>query len=101
MSFSVYMLRCADDSFYVGHTDNLETRIAQHHAGECGGYTLTRRPVALVYSEDFQTREEALSAERRIKGWSRAKKQALIGGDWKRIQQLAWGVRNPLPERLR
>ena len=101
MSFWVYMLSCADDSFYVGHTDNLETRIAQHNAGECGGYTLTRRPVALAYSEEFQTREEALSAERQIKGWNRAKKQALIDGDWKRIQQLAWGSRNPLPERLR
>ena len=101
MSFGGYMLSCADDSFYVGHTDNLETRIAQLNAGECGGYTLTRRPAALAYSEEFQTREEALSAERQIKGWNRAKKQALIGGDWKRIQQLAWGSRNPPPERLR
>ena len=101
MSFWVYMLRCADDSFYIGHTDNLEVRIAQHSAGESAGYTSSRLPIVLVYSQEFQTRNEALHAERQIKGWSRAKKQALIEGDWKRIQQLAWGVRNPLPERLR
>jgi predicted GIY-YIG superfamily endonuclease len=100
MSFWVYMLRCADNSFYIGHTDNLETRIARHACGDCAGYTSSRRPVHLVYSQEFQTRDEALQAERQIKGWSRAKKQALIDGDWKHIQQLAWGKRNPLPDRL-
>ena len=100
MSFWVYMLRCADNSFYIGHTDNLETRIARHASGDCAGYTSSRRPVHVVYSQEFQTRDEALLAERQIKGWSRAKKQALIDGDWKHIQQLAWGKQNPLPERL-
>ena len=95
------MLRCADDSFYIGHTDDLDRRIALHHSGELAGYTHKRRPVVLVWHQDFTTREEALSAERQIKGWNRAKKQALIEGDWKSIQRLAWGTRNPLPERLK
>jgi predicted GIY-YIG superfamily endonuclease len=95
------MLRCADESFYVGHTDHLERRIGMHDAGECGGYTATRRPVVLVWSQEHSTREDALAAERQIKGWSRAKKQALIRGDWLEIQRLAWGRKNALPERLR
>ena len=95
------MLRCADDSFYVGHTDELEKRLGQHQLGEIVGYTHTRRPVRLVWQQEFETREEALSAERQIKGWNRAKKEALIAGDWVSIRRLAWGVRNPLPEHLR
>ena len=101
MGFWAYMLRCADESYYVGHTDNLEQRVGAHHAGTLGGYTTTRRPVAFGWSQEFFTREEALAAERQVKGWSRAKKDALIRGDWKQIQRLAWGSRNPLPERLR
>ncbi len=89
MAFWTYMLRCSDGKFYVGHTDNLELRIGQHQSGVLGGYTLRRRPVDLVWSENFQTRYEALSAERRIKGWSRAKKEALIRGDWALVSQLA------------
>jgi LAO/AO transport system kinase len=95
------MLRCSDGSYYVGYTDSLEHRIAQHHAGEIDGYTYERRPVELVWSQETATREEALAAERQIKGWGRAKKQALIGGDWKAIQRHAWGTRNPLPDHLR
>lgn len=76
-------------------------RVAQHHSGEVGGFTTTRRPVFLVWCQAFETREEALADERRIKGWSRAKKEALIRGDWKAIQRFAWGTRNPLPEHLR
>ncbi|MCB5424190.1 GIY-YIG nuclease family protein [Altererythrobacter sp. CC-YST694] len=89
MDFHAYLLRCNDGSYYAGHTDNLETRIAQHQSGMIGGYTADRRPVTLVWSDRFPTREEALSAERRIKGWSRAKKEALIAGDWERIKLLA------------
>jgi predicted GIY-YIG superfamily endonuclease len=89
MPFWTYMLHCADRSFYVGHSDNLEARIAAHQGGEVGGYTSERLPVALVWSEQFPTRIEALAMERRIKGWSRAKKLALIRGDWERIRALA------------
>jgi len=95
------MLRCADDSYYVGHTDDLAIRLAQHQSDGPRCYTSIRRPVTLVWSQEFCTREEALSAERQIKGWSRKKKEALIASDWKEVQKLAWGTRNPLPEHLR
>jgi putative endonuclease len=91
MSFWVYILHCADQSYYTGHTDNLEKRIAQHMSGEIEGYTSTRLPVELVFSEQFPTREEALACERRIKGWSRKKKEALMRGDWAEITRLARG----------
>jgi predicted GIY-YIG superfamily endonuclease len=89
MAFHVYMLRCRDDSFYVGHTDALEARLSKHITGEIPGYTQTRRPVTPVWSQEFPTRYEALTAERQIKGWSRAKKQALIDGDWALISELS------------
>lgn len=89
MDFYAYLLRCADGSFYAGHTDNIEARMGQHNSGLLGGYTSTRLPVTLVWSERFATRDEAFAAERRIKGWSRAKKMALIEGDWERIKLLA------------
>ena len=89
--FWVYMLRCADRSYYIGHTDNLEVRIAQHHTGALPCYTLTRRPLALVFSQEFVTREEALAVERQLKGWSRAKKEALIRADWATINRLSRG----------
>jgi LAO/AO transport system kinase len=98
--FFVYLLRCADDSYYVGHTDNLEHRLAQHQAGEIEGYTSNRRPVQLVWSQETASREEALAAEQQIKGWARAKKEALIRGDWAAVQRHAWGTRNPLPPHL-
>jgi len=89
MAFYTYIVLCADDTYYSGHTEDLETRIADHNAGRFRGYTAKRRPVRLVWSQDFPSRYEALSAERRIKGWSRAKKQALIEGDWDRLCLLA------------
>lgn len=76
--FYVYILRCNDKSYYIGHTDNLEKRFAEHLSGAFEGYTSTRRPVKLVYSELFQTRDDAWSAEQRIKGWGRRKKEILI-----------------------
>jgi predicted GIY-YIG superfamily endonuclease len=89
MAFYAYLLRCADGSYYAGHTDNLEQRIAQHQAGALGGYTARRRPVVLLWSDAFQTRDDAFAVERQLKGWSRAKKAALIAGDWPRISELA------------
>ena len=87
--FWVYMLRCADASYYVGHSDDLERRIAEHQSGTIPGHTRNRRPVTLAYSQSFPTRTEALESERRIKGWRRAKKEALIAEDWDRISELA------------
>jgi putative endonuclease len=82
MSAYLYILRCSDGSYYVGTTrDSLEPRIAKHQAGTWDGYTPHRRPVTLVFHQHFQRIEDALSAERQIKGWRREKKEALIGGD--------------------
>src|SRR4030043_2135360 len=89
MSFWVYILRCADNSYYTGHTDNLEKRIVEHQTGEIEGYTFTRLPVTLVFADEFPTREEALAHERQIKGWSRKKKEAMIRGDWAEVSRLA------------
>ncbi|MCR2834113.1 GIY-YIG nuclease family protein [Parerythrobacter lacustris] len=89
MDFYAYLLRCADGSYYAGHTDDIDNRMAQHATGELGGYTAKRKPVELVWCETFPTRDEALAAERQIKGWSRAKKEALMAGDWARISELA------------
>ncbi|MGV3769268.1 MAG: TrmH family RNA methyltransferase [Sphingobium phenoxybenzoativorans] len=89
MSFHAYILHCSDGSYYAGHTDALESRIAQHERGEIEGYTATRLPVKLAWSQDFSSRDEALSAERQIKGWSRKKKEALIAGDWDAVKSLA------------
>jgi putative endonuclease len=76
--------------FYVGTTrSSLEPRIAQHNAGTFPGYTESRRPVELVFSQWFDRITDAIEAERRIKGWSRAKKQAFIRGDFALLQKLA------------
>ena len=90
MSFWVYMLRCSDGSYYTGHTDNLENRIAQHTASAIPGcYAFSRQPLVVVFSQEFPTREEALASEQQIKGWSREKKEAMIDGDWAEISRLA------------
>ena len=90
MTFWVYILKCSDCSYYTGHTDNLEKRVAQHQTKSyptC--YTATRLPVELVYTQAFETREEALASERQIKGWSRKKKEAMMRGDWNEVSRLA------------
>jgi LAO/AO transport system kinase len=97
--FFVYLLRCGDGSYYCGHTDNMDVRMQQHDDG-LDGYTATRKPVELVWRGEFETREGAIGFEQQIKGWSRAKKEALIRGDWHAIQVHAWGTRNPLPDHL-
>ena len=90
MAFSLYILECADPSLYIGHTDDLDKRLQQHDAGvEC--YTASRRPLKLVHVEEFETHYEALVMERKLKGWSRAKKLAWMRGDWGRISELARG----------
>jgi putative endonuclease len=90
MSFWVYILRCADNSYYTGHTDNLEKRIGEHTTGAIPScYTFKRRPLQLVFSQDCATREEALAAEQQIKGWSRKKKEAMMRGDWAEVSRLA------------
>jgi len=89
MSFWVYILKCSDDSYYTGHTDNLEKRIAEHQSGLQACYTATRRPVTLVFSQEFPSRIEALMSEQRIKRWSRRKKEAMMREDWEEVSRLA------------
>ncbi len=89
-TYWVYIVRCADRSYYTGVTSNLEYRVAQHHAGaNPRAYTSTRRPVELAYAQEFANIEEAIAAEKRLKGWSRAKKAAMIAGDWLEVCRLA------------
>ncbi|MBU0556217.1 MAG: GIY-YIG nuclease family protein [Alphaproteobacteria bacterium] len=89
MTFWTYMLHCRGGAYYVGHTDDLERRVAEHRMGQIPGFTQDRLPVTLVGSDAFGTGIEALEMERRIKGWSRAKKMALIRGDLDAISALA------------
>ena len=86
----VYILRRADGHYYVGSTrGSLEKRVAEHNAGTFGAYTRSRRPVQLIYQEWFERITDAIAAEQQLKGWGRAKKEALIRGDFKRLKWLA------------
>jgi predicted GIY-YIG superfamily endonuclease len=85
----VYILSCADGSYYVGSTTDLTARLAKHYSGAYCGYTSSRRPVELVYSQKFGDVNEAVRAERQIKGWTRAEKAALIERDFDLLHALA------------
>jgi putative endonuclease len=87
----VYILRCADGSFYTGLTRrDPDERVSEHQQGlDPNCYTFSRRPVTLVFSEFFERVDEAAATERRIKGWSRAKKQALIARNYPELSRLA------------
>ena len=86
----VYMLQCGDRSYYVGSArQGLERRLSEHNSGAFGGYTSKRLPVELVWSQHFLDITDAIAVERQIKGWSRAKKEALIRGDYDAIKLLA------------
>jgi putative endonuclease len=95
LAFWTYILHCRGGAFYTGHTDDLERRMGIHQAGQIAGFTADRLPVTLVWSAEFETRWEALAMERRIKGWSRAKKMALIRGDFDALSQLARSKNSP------
>lgn len=86
----MYILLCSDGSYYTGTARlGLETRVAQHNAGTHDGYTRTRRPVTLMFSEWFDQVTDAIAAERQVKGWSRAKKEAFIRGDFGWLRELS------------
>src|SRR6266446_721424 len=86
----LYILRCSDGSYYIGVTRTaLEIRTAQHNAGTFGGYTATRRPVTLVFSQWFDRITDAIENERKLKKWSRAKKEAFVRGDFEAVRQLS------------
>ncbi len=89
-TYHVYILKCSDNSFYTGISNNLKVRLAQHHEG-CvkTAYTYSRRPLELVFAEVFQDVRLAIEWEKRIKGWSRAKKEALISDNWETLKELS------------
>jgi putative endonuclease len=85
----MYILECADGSYYTGSTKDLERRLAQHQAGEGANHTKKRLPVKLVYFEEFQRIDEAFYREKQVQGWGRKKKEALINGDFDKLSHLA------------
>ena len=91
MGVYIYMLRCADGSYYVGSAtgDDRGPRVNQHNAGSYKGYTFSRRPVVLVWSEYFDRITDGIAVERQLKGWSRAKKEALLRSDLAKVSQLS------------
>lgn len=88
--YYVYILECADETFYTGFTSNLEKRLAEHYRGyDKDAYTFKRRPVVLKWMEQFTDPNHAIAVEKQIKGWSRAKKQALINEEWEDLVKLS------------
>lgn len=85
----MYILRCADGSYYVGSTVHLEHRMWQHEMGQGAEYTKRRRPVQLVYAQEFERVSEAFAAEKKVQGWSRAKREALIAGTFELLPDLS------------
>jgi predicted GIY-YIG superfamily endonuclease len=84
----VYILRCADESFYVGETHDVAQRLAAHNKGCASAHTAKRRPVQLAYVEEQASRAASLDRERQLKRWSHAKKEALIAGDSAALKKL-------------
>ena len=84
-----YILKCSDGSFYVGSTTNLESRLKAHNQGKASAHTAKRRPVHLVYQEEFKSLDDAVKRERQVKKWSRAKKEALICGEKESLKKLS------------
>lgn len=90
----MYILQCADSSYYTGSTNNLEKRLTQHVAGEGANYTKKRLPVILIYYEEYNRIDEAFYREKQVQGWSRRKKEALINGHSKLLPTLALAYRD-------
>ncbi len=92
--YYVYILKCSDNSYYTGVTNNIERRVYEHKSGEDNtSYTYKRRPVELVFCEEFNDVQQAIAFEKQVKGWSRKKKEAIIEGDWDKLKDLA-GCKN-------
>lgn len=85
----MYIVQCRDGTFYVGSTIDLERRLAQHNLGEGARYTATRRPVELVYAEQFDRIDEAFAREKQVQNWGRAKRLALIEGRFEDLPGLS------------
>lgn len=89
-TFWVYMVLCDDASYYIGVTNDVDRRVAEHNLGQIEDcYTYRRRPVHLVYASEFRDANEAIKSEKQIKGWTRAKKAALAAGDFEALRRLS------------
>lgn len=90
LNYFVYILKCHDDSYYTGVTNNLEKRMYEHnHSLDDSTYTYNKRPVKLVFYEAFKDVHQAIAFEKQVKGWTRKKKEALIDGNWDKIKEFA------------
>ena len=102
MPYSVYILKCSDGSYYTGSTKDLDGRVQEHQTGEhSDAYTYKRRPVELVWSEITESYSDAFQWEHRIKGWSRAKKEALIRGDIEGIHEIVKAERKRREKKIK
>ncbi|GAC1314449.1 MAG: GIY-YIG nuclease family protein [Mucilaginibacter sp.] len=88
--YFVYILQCKDGSYYTGITNNMDRRLYEHENGfDPKSYTFKRRPVKLVFQENFDNVNQAIVFEKQVKGWRRAKKEAIINGDWHLLPELS------------
>ncbi len=88
--YYVYILKCSDQSYYTGITNDIDNRLAQHNNGDNNtSYTYRRRPVELVFCYEFSEVMQAISFEKQVKGWSRKKKEAIINGKWDLLKELS------------
>ncbi|MEX2286343.1 MAG: GIY-YIG nuclease family protein [Planctomycetaceae bacterium] len=88
-TYFVYIIRCSDGSYYVGHSTDVTERVAAHNSGRGAVWTSSRTPVVLVYEEPFPTEAAAVARERQLKRWTQAKKQALVDGNLARLKELS------------
>ena len=89
MNWYVYILKCSDESYYVGHTEDLNSRIQHHSKGLGSQHTASRLPVEYIYSESLPSKSDAMKRETQLKHWSRAKKEALIQGNMAKLRNLS------------
>lgn len=88
--YYVYILKCADNSYYTGVTNDIEERFRQHQSGyDERSYTYSRRPVELVFQYEFNDIHQAIAFEKQVKGWNRKKKEAIINGEWDKLPELS------------
>ncbi len=88
--FFVYILKCSDSSYYTGVTNSVERRFSEHQDGfDQACYTFKRRPLELVFVQEFMEIKEAIAFEKQLKGWSRKKKEAIIQDNWKLLKSLS------------
>ena len=99
--YYVYILKCSDNSYYTGVTSDLESRLIKHQSGHYPeSYTHSRRPVQLVFYNEFKEIDQAIAFEKQVKGWSRKKKEAIINDKWEKLKELSICQNNSHSENL-